>query len=181
VHTSAYGGLFSLKPLIRIKIGTKTFALIHSLLGPGRTVGGVNTLFRGTQSTHISHQHRRELLRTKQSQIKNREKGCACCVPGSTIWMQKQQDALAKERKAMVGSGDRNEKIRTYKLPQKPGHIPNHRIGLTITPSRHQSWTASSSRLIEALSFTIIEKLNTDATSVVGVAVAQCRWPSPPG
>ena len=46
------------------------------------------------------------------------------------VEMQKQQDALAKERKAMVGSGDRSEKIRTYNFPQN--RVTDHRIGLTI-------------------------------------------------
>ena len=43
---------------------------------------------------------------------------------------EKQHDAIAGERRAQVGTGDRSERIRTYNYPQ--GRVSDHRINLTL-------------------------------------------------
>ena len=67
----------------------------------------------------------------EKSQIKNKDK--AFKVLKSRLYdlkMQEQNKEIADQRKSMVGSGDRSERIRTYNFPQ--GRVSDHRTGQTI-------------------------------------------------
>jgi len=67
----------------------------------------------------------------EKSQHKNKAK--ALKVLRSRLFdlrQREQQQQIAQERKSMVGTGDRSERIRTYNFPQ--GRVTDHRIGLTL-------------------------------------------------
>jgi peptide chain release factor 1 len=129
--------------------------------GPGGQ--SVNTTYSAVRLTHIptgvvvSQQD-------EKSQIKNRAK--AMKVLRARLYemeMRKQQEAMAKERRGQVGTGDRAEKVRTYNFPQS--RITDHRINFT-THQLHDVLEGDPGELFDQLTtFYNAEKLK-EATTV---------------
>ena len=111
--------------------------------GPGGQ--SVNTTYSAVRITHIPT----GLVVSQQdekSQIKNRAK--AMKVLRSRLYemeMRKQQEAIAKDRKTQVGTGERSEKIRTYNF--RENRITDHRFHYTM----HQLTDALDGNIAELI------------------------------
>jgi len=164
VHTSAVTvAVLPEAEEVDIKIDPKDIR-IDTFCSSGPGGQSVNTTYSAVRITHLPT-NTVVSCQDEKSQIKNRDKGMR--VLRARLYemeREKQQQALAKERRAMVGSGDRSEKIRTYNFPQN--RVTDHRIGLTI----HQLTEVVDGKLqpfIDALiTYYQAEKLKQEAVAI---------------
>ncbi len=75
---------------------------------------GIVITCQAERSQHANREHAMQMLRSKLYEIE----------------LKKQTDIVASQRKTLVGSGDRSDKIRTYNYPQN--RLTDHRINLTL-------------------------------------------------
>ncbi|MEJ7575398.1 MAG: peptide chain release factor 1 [Pyrinomonadaceae bacterium] len=164
IHTSAITiAVLPEAEEVDVKIDAKDLR-IDTFCSSGPGGQSVNTTYSAVRITHLPT-NLVVSMQDEKSQIKNREKGMRVLRARlQELEEHKQHEAQASERRSMVGSGDRSEKIRTYNF--KDNRVTDHRIGLTI----HQLDLVMEGALdefIEALtSHYQAEKLKAEATAV---------------
>jgi peptide chain release factor 1 len=84
-------------------------------------------------AVRITHTPTGIVVECQDDRSQHRNKAQAMSILAARIkdnQISEQQSKIATERKSLIGSGDRSERIRTYNFPQ--GRISDHRINLTL-------------------------------------------------
>jgi len=179
IHTSAITvAVLPEAEEVDVKIDAKDLR-IDTFCSSGPGGQSVNTTYSAVRITHLPT-NVVVSMQDEKSQIKNREKAMRVLRARlQELEEQKQHDAVASERRSMVGSGDRSEKIRTYNF--KENRVTDHRIGLTI----HQLDLVMEGALDEIIQALIThdqaEKLKNEAlASIAPDADSRSRQPTSP-
>jgi peptide chain release factor 1 len=166
IHTSAITvAVLPEAEEVDVKIDAKDLR-IDTFCSSGPGGQSVNTTYSAVRITHLPT-NVVVSMQDEKSQIKNREKAMRVLRARlQEIEEQKQHDAIASDRRSMVGSGDRSEKIRTYNF--KENRVSDHRIGLTIH-QLDQVMDGSLDAIIEGLTTHYqAEKLKEETLAPVG-------------